>query len=199
MRVVSLLPAATEMVAALGALPRLVGVSHECDYPPEARALPRVTRTRLDTPLPSAEIDRAMAPAHPAGPRPRPHAPECLGSGVARPALRGGPLGARAGRDRRRPRCGRPSRGALHGALLARAVLARAGPRGRRAVWLRRRPRPAGARRCHGPGRAGAARPARRIHGRECVHLAPRPAARGRGRDPGAVDRWLMLLAILLG
>jgi len=67
MRVVSLLPAATEMVAALGALTRLVGVSHECDYPPEARALPRVTRTRLDPSLPSAEIDRAMAAARRTG------------------------------------------------------------------------------------------------------------------------------------
>src|SRR2546422_9245265 len=67
MRVVSLRPAATEMVAALGALPRLVGVSHECDYPPEARALPRVTRTRLDPSLPSAEIDRAMADARRTG------------------------------------------------------------------------------------------------------------------------------------
>ena len=67
MRVVSLLPAATEIVAALGALPRLVGVPHECDYPPEARALPRVTRTRLDASLPSAEIDRAMAAARRTG------------------------------------------------------------------------------------------------------------------------------------
>src|SRR2546427_3917619 len=67
MRVVSLLPAATEMVAALGALPRLVGASHECVCPPEARALPRVTRTRLDPSLPSAEIDRAMAAARRTG------------------------------------------------------------------------------------------------------------------------------------
>src|SRR3989442_726696 len=67
MRVVSLLPAATEIVAALGALPRLVGVSHECDYPPEARALPPVTRTRLDASLPSAPIDRAMAAARRTG------------------------------------------------------------------------------------------------------------------------------------
>src|SRR3989454_12243583 len=67
MRVVSLLPAATEMVAALGALPRLVGVSHECDYPPETHALPRVPRTRLDPSLPSAEIDRAMAAARRTG------------------------------------------------------------------------------------------------------------------------------------
>src|SRR2546428_4534926 len=44
MRVVSLLPAATEIVAALGMLDQLVGVSHECDYPLEAQAKPRVTR-----------------------------------------------------------------------------------------------------------------------------------------------------------
>jgi iron complex transport system substrate-binding protein len=67
MRVISLLPAATEIVAALAALPRLVGVSHECDYPPETHALPRVTRTRLDPSLSSAEIDHAMAEAKRSG------------------------------------------------------------------------------------------------------------------------------------
>jgi iron complex transport system substrate-binding protein len=63
MRVVSLLPAATEIVAALGAVGHLVGVSHECDFPPEVRSLPRVTRTRIDPALPSGAIDRAMAEA----------------------------------------------------------------------------------------------------------------------------------------
>jgi iron complex transport system substrate-binding protein len=63
MRVVSLLPAATEIVAALGAVELLVGVSHECDFPPEVRSLPRVTRTRIDPALPSGAIDRAMADA----------------------------------------------------------------------------------------------------------------------------------------
>jgi iron complex transport system substrate-binding protein len=63
MRVVSLLPAATEIVAALGALGRLVGVSHECDFPPEVRSLPRVTRTSIDPAMPSGAIDRAMAEA----------------------------------------------------------------------------------------------------------------------------------------
>ncbi len=63
MRVVSLLPAATEIVAALGALGRLVGVSHECDFPPEVRSLPRVTRTRVDPAMPSAAINGAMAEA----------------------------------------------------------------------------------------------------------------------------------------
>jgi iron complex transport system substrate-binding protein len=63
MRVVSLLPAATEIVAALGGVGRLVGVSHECDFPPEVGSLPRVTRTRVDPALPSGAIDRAMAEA----------------------------------------------------------------------------------------------------------------------------------------
>ena len=61
MRVVSLLPAATEIVAALGAVGRLVGVSHECDFPPSVRSLPRVTRSTLDPSLSSREIDRVMA------------------------------------------------------------------------------------------------------------------------------------------
>ena len=63
MRVVSLLPAATEIVAALEAGDALVGVSHECDWPPEVRSLPRVTRTTVDTSLPSGAIDRAMTAA----------------------------------------------------------------------------------------------------------------------------------------
>src|SRR5260370_17084803 len=55
------------MVAALGAGRTLVGVSHECDFPPEVRALPRVTRTRVDPAEPSGMIDRAMAAAKQAG------------------------------------------------------------------------------------------------------------------------------------
>src|SRR5260370_717307 len=55
------------MVAALGAGGMLVGVSHECDFPPEVRALPRVTRTRVDPAEPSGMIDRAMAAAKQAG------------------------------------------------------------------------------------------------------------------------------------
>jgi iron complex transport system substrate-binding protein len=48
MRIVSLLPAATEMVYLLGLGDNLVGVSHECDYPSEAALKPRVTRTLID-------------------------------------------------------------------------------------------------------------------------------------------------------
>jgi iron complex transport system substrate-binding protein len=67
MRVVSLLPAATEIVAALGGAGFLVGVSHECDYPPQVQALPRVTRTLVDPALPAREIDRQMAEAKRSG------------------------------------------------------------------------------------------------------------------------------------
>lgn len=56
---ISLLPAATEIVAALGMLDSLVGVSHECDYPEEVGRKPRVTHCEIHgSDLPSAEIDR---------------------------------------------------------------------------------------------------------------------------------------------
>lgn len=47
-RVVSLLPGATETLFALGLGGRVVGVTHECDHPPAARSLPRVTRSVLE-------------------------------------------------------------------------------------------------------------------------------------------------------
>ena len=48
-RIVSLLPSATEIVYALGAGDQLVGVSFECDYPPEARTVAVVSGTALET------------------------------------------------------------------------------------------------------------------------------------------------------
>jgi iron complex transport system substrate-binding protein len=60
MRIVSLLPSATEIVCALGLEERLVGVTHECDYPPSVRRLPKVTRTLIPTEATSAEIDRLV-------------------------------------------------------------------------------------------------------------------------------------------
>ena len=56
-RIVSLLPAATEIVCALGAADQLVAVSHECDYPPDISGLPRVTLTSIDPSSTSLEID----------------------------------------------------------------------------------------------------------------------------------------------
>ncbi|HBE71476.1 MAG TPA: cobalamin-binding protein, partial [Planctomycetaceae bacterium] len=58
MRIVSLLPSATEIVCQLGLGERLVGVSHECDYPPEVRNLPSVTDSKIPSDAPSGEIDR---------------------------------------------------------------------------------------------------------------------------------------------
>lgn len=67
MRVVSLLPAATEIVAALGELSSLVGVSHECDFPPEVRKIPRVTTTPVDVDAPSVTIDAEVTRLRSAG------------------------------------------------------------------------------------------------------------------------------------
>lgn len=57
MRIVSLLPSATEIVCALGLDDQLVGVTHECDFPGLVRSLPKVTRTHIPTDASSAEID----------------------------------------------------------------------------------------------------------------------------------------------
>ena len=57
MRVVSLLPSATEMVHFAGAGETLVGVTHECDHPPGVEKLPKLTRSRIDPTLTGAEID----------------------------------------------------------------------------------------------------------------------------------------------
>ena len=60
MRIVSLVPSATEMLFALGLGPELVAVTHECDYPEQAQTLPRVTRDVLPAGLSAAEIDAAV-------------------------------------------------------------------------------------------------------------------------------------------
>ena len=64
MRIVSLLPSATEIVFALGLGDELVGVTHECDWPPEVADIPTVTRsTREMAGLSSREIDRLVGEA----------------------------------------------------------------------------------------------------------------------------------------
>ncbi|HKD67934.1 MAG TPA: cobalamin-binding protein [Candidatus Binataceae bacterium] len=60
MRIVSLLPNATEIVCALGLSANLVGRSHECDYPPEVTHLPALTAPRFNPEGTSAEVDRRV-------------------------------------------------------------------------------------------------------------------------------------------
>jgi iron complex transport system substrate-binding protein len=60
MRIVSLVPSATEMLFALGVGDEVTAVTHECDYPPEVRDLPRVTHDVIGPGLSAREIDSAV-------------------------------------------------------------------------------------------------------------------------------------------
>jgi iron complex transport system substrate-binding protein len=60
MRIVSLIPSATEILFALGLGEEIVGVSHECDFPPEARAKRVVVHPRIPEGLPAGEIERRV-------------------------------------------------------------------------------------------------------------------------------------------
>ena len=60
-RIVSLLPSATEIVAALGFADALVARSHECDFPDEVEDLPVCTEPKVDASRPSAEIHRSVS------------------------------------------------------------------------------------------------------------------------------------------
>jgi iron complex transport system substrate-binding protein len=57
MKIVSLLPSATEIICALGLSDELVGVTHECDYPRSVLRLPKVTRTLIPHDATSSDID----------------------------------------------------------------------------------------------------------------------------------------------
>lgn len=59
-KIVSLLPSATETICALGLADSLLAVTHECDYPAAAREKPWITRSRLPAGLTSGEIDQAV-------------------------------------------------------------------------------------------------------------------------------------------
>lgn len=61
-RIVSFLPSATEMACALGLGEQLVGITHECDYPPEVKGKPIVVRNALPVErMSQREIDEAVA------------------------------------------------------------------------------------------------------------------------------------------
>ncbi len=61
MRIVSLVPNGTEILFALGAGHEVVGVSHECDYPEEARRRPILTGSALSPEMTAAEVDAAVS------------------------------------------------------------------------------------------------------------------------------------------
>jgi iron complex transport system substrate-binding protein len=64
MRIVSFLPSATDVIAELGLLDSLVGISEDCNWPPEVASKPLVARTRIDvSQLSAAEIDRIVTDA----------------------------------------------------------------------------------------------------------------------------------------
>jgi iron complex transport system substrate-binding protein len=60
MRIVSLVPSATELLFALGVGDEVTAVTHECDFPPEALDLPRITRDVIGPGLSSGEVDRTV-------------------------------------------------------------------------------------------------------------------------------------------
>lgn len=60
MRIASLLPSATEVLYALGLGDSVVGITHECDFPPEARKKPPLIRPRVDPSAAPAELDRQV-------------------------------------------------------------------------------------------------------------------------------------------
>jgi len=61
MRIVSLLPSATEIVCQLGLKNHLVGVSHECDYPASVNQMPRLTSSRVNHHAMSRDIHKSVA------------------------------------------------------------------------------------------------------------------------------------------
>ncbi len=60
MRIVSLIPSATETLFALGLGSDVIAVTHECDYPPAALELPKITRDVLPPGLSAGQIDAAV-------------------------------------------------------------------------------------------------------------------------------------------
>ena len=60
MNIISLLPSATEIICSIGLREQLVGVTHECDYPPSVKGLPVVTRSLIPKGLGSGDIDEMV-------------------------------------------------------------------------------------------------------------------------------------------
>ena len=61
MRICSLVPSATETLYALGLGDSVLGITHDCDFPPEVTKKPVLIRPRIDPQAPQAEIDRQVS------------------------------------------------------------------------------------------------------------------------------------------
>ena len=61
MRIISLVPSATEIICALGQEDKLIGRSHECDYPKTVKKLPSCTNLKLDISGSSYDIDKSIS------------------------------------------------------------------------------------------------------------------------------------------
>jgi iron complex transport system substrate-binding protein len=98
MRIVSLLPSATEIVCALGLRDELVGISHCCDYPPESEGVPVVTRPRHADRghSPDAFVDNEIGPSDLDVDALRATQPDLV---IVRDAVNGSGIGSRAVRD----------------------------------------------------------------------------------------------------
>ena len=77
MRIVSLVPSATETLFALGLGPDVIAVTHECDYPAAALELPKITRDVLPAGLSAGQIDAAVKERTLAGCRSTSSTPTC--------------------------------------------------------------------------------------------------------------------------
>ena len=89
MRIVSLLPSATEIICALGLRDQLVGISHRCDYPPEIEGIAIVTRPKATRPTPETDegVFAADSPAAAGAPKAISVDDELGPSELDRPAL----------------------------------------------------------------------------------------------------------------
>jgi iron complex transport system substrate-binding protein len=63
MKIVSLIPSATEIISSLGLINNLIGVSHECDNPKEVIYLPKLTKSVIKVKQSSLEIDKDIGNA----------------------------------------------------------------------------------------------------------------------------------------